>query len=302
MNDSPVSSSLSLDPSALFGGDILTHYLLAEERLLRGQDVAQELSALIDTLEQRIDQLEQLARHDPNLQVPAALMKRVTFELLRHFAQKAELGAARAETGRLLGRTNLFEPLQHERFRITQDWFFANVPQWQRVFADRAGRPGLRALEIGSFEGMSACWLLEHVLTHAESRLICIDPFDSPGQPQAERNFDHNLSLTGQAFKATKLKGYSRQVLPLLDGSKFDIAYIDGSHHPIHALEDALGVWPLLVPGAIAIFDDYGIGASYPPELAAENDPRPGIDAFLRFVSGQYREVFRGYQLILEKL
>lgn len=56
------------------------------------------------------------------------------------------------------------------------------------------------------------------------------------------------------------------------------------------------------VSGAIAICDDHGIGASYPPELAAENDPRPGIDAFLNFVSGKYHEVFRGYQLILEKL
>jgi predicted O-methyltransferase YrrM len=165
-----------------------------------------------------------------------------------------------------------------------------------------AGRPNLTALEIGSFEGMSCCWLLENVLTHSNSRIVCVDPFEGPGQPQAERYFDHNVSQTGQAHKVTKLKGYSKQALPLLAGSRFHFAYIDGSHHPIHALEDALAVWPLLLPGAIAIFDDYAIGENYPPELARENNPKPGIDAFLGLIKNEYRELARGYQLAVQKL
>lgn len=298
MNESAANTE-ALEPTSLFAGDILARYLAVQERLARAQDVSEALCALVEALERK---LEQLSRPGANFEQARALFQRVSFEIVQQLARRVELGSALPMVARLLGRVALSPPLSHPRFRISQDWFFGNVPHWQRLFAEHAGRPGLSCLEIGSFEGMSACWLLENVLTHATARIVCIDPFDAPGQPQAERYFDYNVRVTGQAHKLTKLKGYSKQALPLLDGSRFHIAYIDGSHHPSHALEDAVGVWPLLEPGALVIFDDYALGASYPPQLARDNDPKPGIDAFLAFVSGEYRELERGYQLVLQKL
>ncbi|MFZ5893568.1 MAG: class I SAM-dependent methyltransferase [Myxococcota bacterium] len=294
-NDSPAT------PPSLFDAELLAGYMAVLRQLSQGSDAAHAIGALVVLLEQRLAIVGQRAESDASLESVLALFKRVTFELLQHLVRHAELGGARAAVARLLSRVSLFEPLAHERFLITQDWFSGNVPIWQKLFSERAGAPGLRCLEIGSFEGMSACWLLENVLTHATSRIVCIDPFDAPGQPQAERYFDHNVRVTGQAHKLTKLKGYSKQALPLLSGSNFDIAYIDGSHHPIHTLEDALAVWPLMANGSLIIFDDYAIGASYPAELAREIDPKPGIDAFLGFVQGEYREISRGYQLVLQK-
>lgn len=299
MSDSAAVSSDAAPPASLFAGEVLARYLAVHEGAARGRDVSEALSALVEILEHR---LEELTQAGAAFERARALMQRVSFEILQQLARRVELGNALPSVARLLGRASVCPPLALPRFCISQDWFFDNVPKWQQLFAEHAGRPGLNCLEIGSFEGMSACWLLENVLTHATSRIVCIDPFDAPGQPQAERYFDHNVRLTGQAHKLTKLKGYSKQVLPLLDGSRFHIAYIDGSHHPTHALEDALAVWPLLEPGALAIFDDYAIGAFYPPELARESDPKPGIDAFLGFVAGQYRELDRGYQLVLQKL
>jgi predicted O-methyltransferase YrrM len=62
--------------------------------------------------------------------------------------------------------------------RFSYDWFSTRIPQWERQVAGRfAGKPGLRFLEIGSFEGRSACWLLQNVLTDPSVRLTCVDPF-----------------------------------------------------------------------------------------------------------------------------
>ncbi|MGC4093802.1 MAG: class I SAM-dependent methyltransferase [Polyangiaceae bacterium] len=288
-------------PPSAFDAELLGKYLDVVHRSSAGADASFAAQALFETLEARLDVVARHAQQHPAARVALGLTQRVVFEIVQQLARSAELGNARTAAARLLGRSCLFEPLAHERFSITQDWFSGNIAVWQRLFAELSHKPGLRCLEIGSYEGLSACWLLENVLTHETSRIICIDPFDAPGQLQAERHFDRNVAATGLSHKLTKLKGFSKQALPLLAGSRFDIAYIDGSHHPTHVLEDALAVWPLLEPGALLVFDDYELGASYPPELAREADPKPGIDAFLRFVTGQYREVERGYQLAIRK-
>jgi hypothetical protein len=230
-----------------------------------------------------------------------ALAKRVTFEVLHPLVRTGDLGPAAATVARVLARASVYEAIPHPRYRFTQDWFTANVPTWERVLAPIAGKPELQALEIGSFEGQSACWLLDHVLTHPTSRLVCVDPFDGAGQPHAEHYFDDNVRRSGSAYKVLKLKGLSRQAVPLLAGHALDLAYVDGSHDPADALADGLLVWPLLRRGALVIFDDYGIGASYPDAIAAGVDPRPGIDAFLGFMAGRYEVVERGYQLIVRK-
>ncbi|XXX74543.1 class I SAM-dependent methyltransferase [Sorangium sp. So ce134] len=265
-----------------------------------GKDVTAAVERLVATLEARLDSLAR--RADQDGAAALSLTKRVVFEVVYHLARASDLGGrARDAVGRLLGRSIVFEPLPHARYRITQDWFSHNVPSWESALAPLRGAPDVRCLEIGSFEGLSACWLLENVLTHETSRIVCIDPFDGPGQLQAERHFDHNVRQTGAGHKVTKLKGYSRQALPLLAGSTFDIAYVDGSHHPVDTLQDALSVWPLLRRGGLAIFDDYAIGAHYPKELAAAIDPKPGIDAFLGFIQGGHEIVLQGYQLIVRK-
>ena len=45
-----------------------------------------------------------------------------------------------------------------------------------RVMGAAGGRGGVRVLELGSWEGLSACWLLTHVRTC--SLLTCVDSFE----------------------------------------------------------------------------------------------------------------------------
>src|SRR5262245_2089799 len=63
------------------------------------------------------------------------------------------------------------------KYQFTRDWFSHNIECWQRWLAEFNGKPRIRALEIGSFEGRSTTWLLENVLTGETSHIDCIDPF-----------------------------------------------------------------------------------------------------------------------------
>ena len=57
-----------------------------------------------------------------------------------------------------------------------EDYVSREVLHWERALAGFKGKR-VRALEIGSFEGRSAVWFLENVLTHEESTIVCIDSF-----------------------------------------------------------------------------------------------------------------------------
>jgi len=294
--------------------EVMDSYLRAHDLLARGDAAAS--SCVLGLTERLTAQLAALAerrrsekkgcieeRSAAEQATALATAKWQVWSVLWALFRAFPLGPdAHHAVGQLLTRCSDYELLPDGRFKVTQDWFSRHIPHWQRILEPLRGRERLNALEIGSFEGLSACWLLENVLVDATSRIVCIDPFDAPDHPHVQSHFDHNISATGAAHKVTKLKGYSQQALPLLSGSRYDLAYIDGSHDPRDTLQDALSVWPLLRPGAILIFDDYGIGRHYPPEVARIIDPSPGIDAFLAFTSGQYEALHRDWQLIVRRL
>jgi len=104
------------------------------------------------------------------------------------------------------------------------------------------GRQGLHALEIGSYEGRSALWMLENVLTDTSCTLTCIDIFSNT-------NFIQNTA----AFRdrLTYIIGDSRVVLRSHFERKeqFDLIYIDGNHAACNVLEDIVLSFPLLKTG-----------------------------------------------------
>jgi SAM-dependent methyltransferase len=183
------------------------------------------------------------------------------------------------------------------RYRYTQDWFSDNEATWLTHFGSLAGRPGLRFLEIGSFEGRSACWIAEHLLTGEGSLLVCVDPFN--GYPDQERNFDHNVGASPHsAYKVFKLRGRSCEVLHFLPANEFDFIYIDGSHAALDVVQDAAGAWKLLKPHGILVFDDYGNTAL--PVLSGLA-VKPAVDTFLGLVDGQYDLLFKDWQVAMRK-
>ncbi|MBE9122035.1 tetratricopeptide repeat protein [Tychonema sp. LEGE 07199] len=177
-----------------------------------------------------------------------------------------------------------------KNYQFTQDWFTHNIPIWQRHLQQFTGIADFQVVEIGSFQGMSACWLLDNILTHPTAKITCIDLY-------FQQHFKGNIVKTGVGEKVIELEGYSQDLLINLTSEFYDIAYVDGCHKPTSALQDAILSWRLVKVGGLMIFDDYEF--TFPD--SPEQDTKIGIDVFLEMFSSQLEVVHKGYQLIVKK-
>lgn len=194
------------------------------------------------------------------------------------------------------------------QFTPTQDWFSGHTDVWRNLFPlVQTSAP--KVLEIGSWEGRSAVFLLNELCGNQGS-IVCIDHFDLMGTAAGRERFrkiTHNLALTRNRHRI--VDDFSVPALMTLlkeacgeENPGFDWVYIDGSHEADDTLLDGELAWRLARPQSIVIFDDYRWNAE--PEDSPHH-PRPGIDAFLQLHRGEY-EVVSGnhedhYQMILRK-
>lgn len=181
-----------------------------------------------------------------------------------------------------------------KKYHFTTDWLSHKISIWERIMKPFKGKPNIHYLEIGVFEGRSAFWMLENVLTHSTSRLTCIDIFPKP----IEERFYANLKKSGFADKVTVIKGFSQKALRPLSENSFDIIYIDGGHTADNVLSDAVLSWPLLKEEGIMIFDDYLIRQM---EYPAHMKPKIAVDAFITVYINHIEIIHRGYQVVLKK-
>ena len=188
---------------------------------------------------------------------------------------------------------------------LTSDWTSRNFPTWASLLAARRDLP-LAVLEIGSWEGRSAIFFLRYL---RRCRITCIDTFAGSPEHFVESKWQAELALTEQRFdwnlvefgeRVEKLKDASARALPRLQaqGRHFDLVYVDGGHHSVEVELDATLSWPMVREGGLVIFDDY----EWPVAREPTERPKLGIDTFLSGRTGEYRELHRGYQLIVEKI
>lgn len=192
---------------------------------------------------------------------------------------------------------------QHYRntYDFSEDWFTHVIPVWEKVLAPYKGKPGVNYLEVGLYEGRSALWIIENVLTDPTSRLTGIDLFEG----KVKDRFFENLRRSGAADRATIIVEPSQIVMRRLPLESFDIIYIDGSHATPDVLEDAVLSYRLLKPGGLLIFDDYRwAGAIDPGSLTQDTPddlPKAAIDSFAQCFDKRMQVIHNSYQLILKK-
>lgn len=189
-----------------------------------------------------------------------------------------------------------------ERGTFTERWF-GKGPAWE-AFLQRFDGKRAQVLEVGSFEGLSACYLLWRL---PDASITCVDTF--AGSPEnagmsdvlarLESTFDANVGLV-DASRVRKIVGDSRRVLLDLAAERplFDIIYVDGSHLALDVLVDAALAWPLLAADGVLVFDDYAWEALGPDPLRR---PGPAIDAFLSLIEGKHDVLWRDSQVVLRK-
>ena len=184
--------------------------------------------------------------------------------------------------------------------RFKQDWFTHNVPYWMEAF-DRSGlrSRAIKALEIGSFEGLSACFILKQL---PQATLTCVDAWAGSNEYAeidcfsiVEEAFDRNTAPWRS--QVTKYKGLSLSYFATLEKETFDFIYIDGSHHGDDVIADAICAFTHLKVGGVMIFDDY-LWRRYP---RLNENPAAAINAFLHLITGRYQILMVYYQLALIK-
>ena len=184
-------------------------------------------------------------------------------------------------------------------FTPENDWFTQNSPVWNAILDGFKNTPDLRYLEVGCYEGRSAVWMLENVLTEPSSTLTCIDPFlEQFGGQIAKQRFLANAQTASGPNRVDVIEGYSQVELRELPLHSFHIIYIDGDHVARAVLEDAVLSWRLLKAGGLIIFDDYAWEHQREPPFR----PLMAIDFFTEVFRGQVEVLHRDYQVILKKI
>lgn len=200
---------------------------------------------------------------------------------------------------------------------FTTDWFeTAARPIWDLLIP---ALPATRVLEVGSYEGASACYLIEHLGAKAPLEMHRVDPWEGSASPdsggvemqEVEARFRRNTALllerSPHPITLEVHKDFSDAVLAQLLIQKgrgyFDLVYIDGSHQAPDVLADAVLGFKLLRSKGIMVFDDYLWRGP------AENDSNPAlcpklaIDAFINCNYSKLHIVSAPlYQIFLQKI
>jgi predicted O-methyltransferase YrrM len=180
---------------------------------------------------------------------------------------------------------------------FTSDWFTHVAPSWEKHIVPAWKGWPCQWLEIGSFEGRSALWTLDNILTHPDSRITCVDVWRSA---ETAKRFDQNTE--GRA-KLTRIKGDSNKVLRTMGLLPlFDVIYIDGDHRAKSVITDAVLAWALLRKGGTMIFDDYRWEFKEEERRLNEVPVRYAVDAFLSWWKDELSIVHKDYQVIVKKI
>lgn len=176
-------------------------------------------------------------------------------------------------------------------YEFSHDMFSYHIENWRQWLAGHIGKPYQRFLEIGTFEGASAIWLLENVLTDPTAHLTVLDCFTDRNRHDeaVEDVLYRNLEVSGQRERVTVIKGLSEERLFSFSPKSFDFIYVDAGHRGRDALTDGVMGWHLLKDGGVMIFDDYRAHEFYPAELATDQ----GIDSFVTMFRSEVKELVR---------
>lgn len=137
------------------------------------------------------------------------------------------------------------------KYNFTEDYFSQCIPSFSSILSKFKGVPA-KFLEVGSFEGRSACWMLENILTHPDSRLICVDKHVY----NTEDVLTGNVSRFGNSVEIISHDSLFGLSTLICRGEKLDFIFIDGNHDSYYPLRDLVFSFNLLQNGGFICIDD----------------------------------------------
>lgn len=198
------------------------------------------------------------------------------------------------------------EPAKEIEFPNWFDGIKAST-NFENMLAEYRDKDNLLFLEIGSFTGDSAVYMLENILTSNSSRLVCVDTWAGSLEHAGELKEKFTMGAVEEKFdkriepfkhKVNKNKATSQEWLLNNRSQSFDFIYIDGDHTANTVLSDAVLSWDLLKVGGIMAFNDYEW--THPDGDAFA--PRVAIDSFLNVFNPYIEILNRGWQIWIRKI
>ena len=137
-------------------------------------------------------------------------------------------------------------------------------------------------VEVGSWQGYSTSFLASAVRDSENGRLYAIDHFHgNVGKEDRYRvgaddlsdlraNFERNMRQLGLWDNLTLLDMPNEAAVTRLPGRNVRFLFIDGDHTREGVTKDIELFFPLLLPGAIAVFDDFA--ARFPGVVEASDE------------------------------
>jgi len=181
-------------------------------------------------------------------------------------------------------------------YQFSSDWVTEHADNWLKWSAGMSQQP-VKVLEIGSWEGRSAIWWLDHVCLHPTARLFLCDPCPNPDR---YRVLMQNLLQNPSFHKLNLCRCVSMNLLPNMPDNFYDLIYVDGSHEASDVMMDACLAYHAAKRGGLIIFDDYAAGIDVEPGILMP--PKVALDGFLAAHDGLIEIIDRGYQLAVRKI
>ena len=177
-----------------------------------------------------------------------------------------------------------------------EDWFTHNIPIWN-FYIKKLSK--IKYLEIGTFEGRSVVFMAKTI-----KELISIDVVDTfkgsdeHGSMRIDfnkvyRNFKNNTNQFKDLLTIHKSNSNS---FFKKNEKKFNLIYIDGSHHYADVLKDLINSYKFLEKDGIIICDDFKWTSYYQNK---NENPALAIIKFIKLY--KVKILYIGYQVILKK-
>jgi beta-1,4-mannosyl-glycoprotein beta-1,4-N-acetylglucosaminyltransferase len=149
------------------------------------------------------------------------------------------------------------------QYTFTNTWF--EYSEIKHVLLNYIGKSSCnKILEIGSYEGASACFFSDNLLDNEQSFITCVDPFSendttSPLNNTTKIHFYNNIRNSKHYNKMLVEEMYSTDFYKKNDKT-YNFIYIDGSHLLEDIITDFNNCLQIIEDNGIIWMDDYGAG------------------------------------------
>ena len=182
-------------------------------------------------------------------------------------------------------------------FNESQKWFCNNLYFLKSNLKNKENINNI--LEIGSYEGRSAIFFLNHF---PNSVITCVDTWGGSDEQKdldsklIEQNFDTNLRKYFKLNRSKKFKMSSNDFFSK-NTDKFDLIYVDGDHSCDQVYTDIENSWKILNKNGLLILDDY-LWWFY---NNLKMNPSTAINNFIKDNYSEFSEIIVWKQVIIKK-